>query len=791
MLAALLLAGFGAACSEPSPAPTARVPAPVPGVLAEGAWQAGVASGPLFAPEGLSMGGFGFRVAPDGPRNERLGATVGRYQTLLVKALALSNGHAGTILVKLPMIFPTDLLRRRTLAWMEAESGYDFADQLVLTATHTHSGPARFWALPYGVGLFGLDEYDPAVLDALARSIAEVAWAAWQDLAPARVGAAERLRFDPENRINRDRRSQNIDLYTDESDPNVYFDGSRWRSKDHRFWLLRIDDAEGNPRAALFRLGIHGTHYMHQLYSEDAPGNLERGVEAALGVPMAMFVQGAGGDVSPAGGEQGREAAQIMEALGRRVGAVAASVWPTVETRASGELAVAHRRRVINREVLGYRDDEFGVQLGNVFRPYAYGGFQCGEFGADPEPDDANPETTLVDGSLGCIGLDELQGVLGDPSGEGVELPPTEMEVAVLSALRIDDWHIVTLPGEPVSQLDSYQHRIATAAGFTKLSSFGYAQTHLLYLTPSEDWWQGGYEAAQNIWGWKLGEFLADQNLELLQRLARFGHEPAWDGDLPFEPLPRESEWRDPQVRDSRDPDGMTMDERETWALRPIRARWTGGDPWIDRAVVSLEHETAAGWITVDTDAGWGWRLLADLSTWPLQREVLWEPATDTTPGRYRFRVAGHWSRAGEIRAYELATGPFAVLDAPILEVTAATRPGEGIALYPAFVSNPQDFDMWLPEEGLIRWQTAGFRLVADDWGPNDSVPVTGATFSLRGSWQPGLEPIEAEVDWDGDCSCYFWAVSAPVGATAASWPGEGLQRAHWFAAGDLTAPAP
>src|SRR5690606_36947967 len=111
-----------------------------------------------------------------------------------------------------------------------------------------------------------------------------------------------------------------------------------------------------------------------------------------------------------------------------------------------------------------------------------------------------------------------------------------------------------------------------------KLAVVGYSQTHLFYLTPEKDWWQGGYEAAQNIWGWKLGDFLVAQNVELLARLERFGREPAWDGD-PLVPLPREN---DPSRLAARPqqaaPGGARLSDAATHALREIRATWTGGD---------------------------------------------------------------------------------------------------------------------------------------------------------------------------------------------------------------------
>lgn len=767
LLAALSASLFVACTVNQAPVPTAAV-APQPLVaaprLAEGAWQAGVAEGSLFTPEGVSMGGYGFRVGATGPRADQLGATRGRYERMLVKAIALDNGHAAVVLVKLPMIFPTDLLRRLTVAELVRLTGLDFGDALVLTATHTHSGPGRFWALPDGVGLFGLDNFEPAVVHGLAESIAAVVAAAWNGRVPARIGATEILRFDPEHRITRDRRSANDNLWTDESDPNVYRDGGTFKSKDGRLWIMRVDDAAGRPLAALLRVGIHGTHFFHQLFSEDAPGALERGVESATGVPMAMLVQGVGGDVSPAGGDQDRDGVPIMEALARRMGRVVAGVWDDIATAERGTLAVAHRRRAISRRSLGYRDDEFGAGEGAAFRPYRYGGFFCGEFGADPVADGGDPATTLKDGSLGCLGLDEVQAILSPP--DQIELPPAELSTAVQSAVRIGDWRLVTFPGEPVSSLGSAMHAAAAVAGFDKLAVLGYAQTHLFYLTPAADWWQGGYEAAQNIWGWKLGVFLVAQNLELLARLDRFGKEPAWDGD-PLVPLPRESEAPRLFVRQqTAGPGGVRLSASSTHALQPIAATWVGGDPWVDRAEVELEVESELGWVVVGRDSEHGWRHVVDLDAWPTVREVAWEPATSVTPGRHRFRIRGRWQAADGPRDYDLASPAFQIEPAPILAVTAEAAGGE-IRLYPAFVSHPADFEYWLAKEGLARWQTAGLRLIDDAFGPGQEVPVRGRSLSIEGVWQPGGQPVTAEVAWDPSCGCARWTPPAPPPATS------------------------
>lgn len=107
-------------------------------------------------------------------------------------------------------------------------------------------------------------------------------------------------------------------------------------------------------------------------------------------------------------------------------------------------------------------------------------------------------------------------------------------------------------------------------------------------------------------------------------------------------------------------------------------------------------------------DAEHGWRHVVDLETWPVLREVAWEPATTVTPGRYRFRIRGHWLAAGDdLRAYDLPSPGFDIVPAPILAVTADVEGGE-VRFYPAFVSHPAAFEYWLASEGLTRWQSGG-----------------------------------------------------------------------------------
>ena len=758
----IIVGAFLLSCRQMSPVATTLLPQPFPAALVDGPWEAGVADGPLFAPLGLSMGGYGFRVGPLSGRNRHLGASQGRYQTLVVKAVALSNGHGLVVLTKVPLIFVTDLLRQRVVTSLGERTGLDFNDALVLSATHTHSGPARFWAMPDGVGVFGLDDFDPAVLDGLAESIADVVEDAYRRLAPARFGADELWQYDPLHEVNRDRRSHNDNLYTDLANPNVYVQDGVYKSKDQHLWVARIEDERGRPLAALVRLGIHGTVFADMLYTEDAPGMIERAVEQEWDVPVAMFLQGATGDVSPAGGDNDREGTQVLEAIAVRVARVGKSLWDSIVADSSGTLAVAHTRRQLDRQSLGYADDEFGKGYGEAFQPYAWGGFFCGELGGAPGVDNGDPGTMLQDGQLGCLGVDELQGVISPP--RQVELPLGELSTAVVSAVRLGDWTLATLPGEPVSQMDSKLRDALALAEVKarKLAVLGYAQAHLLYLTPAEDWHQGGYEAAQNIWGWRLGDFLIAQLVETIQRLDSYGSAPAWTGDA-RQNLPREAERREQlPYRNDDAPRWLSLSATTVERLNRIAGGFYGGDSWIDPARIELVPLDGG---TPSDNSGFGWRLDAQDQPGGTHYRFEFEPGLDILPGVYRFRATGRYAdRAGNVTDYSVESPDLSIVGFSGLIVTGEVY-AAGVSLNVAYPPHPVEFEPMLID-ALDRRQLSGFRMLSDDTGPNEAWPITAGPVRATVTTWPGAVTLDVLLSHFPTCNCLFSLAEFPPAST-------------------------
>ena len=177
----------------------------------------------------------------------------------------------------------------------------DLPDSAVmLTATHTHSGPSGFSAyLFYAMAGPG---YSRSVHDTITAGIVAAIRGAIAALRPAqlRVGSGQ-VPIGEEVAFNRAVRSHN-------RNPDVTPVDRRQRAAavDRTMTVLRVDDASGQPLGLLSWFGVHCTsvHRDHQVIHPDHKGEASEYLEArergAGNVDyVALFAQTAPGDVSP------------------------------------------------------------------------------------------------------------------------------------------------------------------------------------------------------------------------------------------------------------------------------------------------------------------------------------------------------------------------------------------------------------------------------------------------------------------------------------------------------------
>jgi len=159
-----------------------------------------------------------------------------------------------------------------------------------------------------------------------------------------------------------------------------------------------------------------------------------------------------------------------------------------------------------------------------------------------------------------------------------------------ISAIRLGDLSIVTLPGEPLTTLGEYVLEKTMASTGSKYQMlFGYAQDYTGYLLLSDDWYLGGYEAASNLWGPRQGSYLSDH----VSNLAGTLFDP--NATLSFVPsavrpyTPGDAKGYTP-VQSAEH--GQIVEDlpESTTAGAELKLSWLGGDPWLDFPNVLVER---------------------------------------------------------------------------------------------------------------------------------------------------------------------------------------------------------
>ncbi len=638
--------------------------------------QAGIGEALMHFPIGLPLGGYGNRASSDDGRyGESLAQSHGKMHGLYARGVALDDGERQLLFLRAPIIFPSMAVHEAVARNLQAETGADWRSSLVISGTHTHSGPARFWQIPDGdtvsgpgLGAMGIGEYHDQAYQWLVDSLTEAAFDAIDDLAPAKMGWEVVESFDVDDVISSDRRG--------ESPP---FD-------DNRVLLMRIDDPDDNPRGLLMSFGTHGTIHTGPYANGDALVGAERVLEYALGeeydrsVPVMYFNQN-GGTMSPRGGSAGHDHTQRFENLGHHLVDRTFEAIQQMETTDEWSFNGHTHRFPIIHDYLGYSENEF--------EQYLHGGLMCSGSGTgDGYHEHMDPE------NYSCLGLHTLL----------AHRPATLFSKSQISAFQLNDLTLVTAPGELAMSLGwQIQREIRDAYGIDPFDSFtwGYAQDHLLYLLPTNlrgelppfpgistpqapddypeyafSFLQGGYESQMHPWGHRTGDYIVDRAVEAVGLLLGESVDPAHPIPYPDEFTLRDS---DPFPVDAAPADevGVIVDapDGEVERREYVEVAWVGGDPGAEmpqapRATLQRYDEVEETFEPVMLASHRPYdnrefvmltRLREDADEVRREWVVYWEELHDFPTGSYRFHIDGHYldEDTGERTSYEVSTDPF------------------------------------------------------------------------------------------------------------------------------------
>ena len=178
-----------------------------------------------------------------------------RPESVWARAVALRQQPRAAIVISADILVISPRLADRTLKAIQQDLPID-ADQLMLVAAHTHSGPGGYWE--GGLAEMSVGAFQGRILDFLVERLSRVAVEAWREVREVTVATAEvELEFTVKNRS--------------------------WVGGPENpvLGILRLQSVDGERRIDLINYSAHPTNLLggNDLFSGDYPAMVAKLVE--------------------------------------------------------------------------------------------------------------------------------------------------------------------------------------------------------------------------------------------------------------------------------------------------------------------------------------------------------------------------------------------------------------------------------------------------------------------------------------------------------------------------------
>ncbi|GAA3341589.1 ceramidase CerN [Amorphoplanes nipponensis] len=584
--------------------------------------------------------------------------TAGLASRLWSRAFVVADGAGGRVaFVSAEIDFVTTAVQVEVLQRLRARYGATYTDQnVVLTATHTHSGPGGFDDhILYNLTTLG---FEAPVFEAIVAGIVRSIDAAHADLAPGAVKIAEGTLT-----------GANVNRSIEPFNANPAADRARFPGAvDTRMTVLRFEQA-GRPIGLLDFFATHGTSMTqhNHLISADNKGYAAHVIEeevqgvdwAHRGDFVAAFAQTNAGDMSPnlrGGGAQGPTDDEFANTriIGRLQADKARQLFDGATEVLSGPI-VARGRYV----------DFSAVPVAGAYTPDGQAHRTCpGALGQNfTAGAEDGPGPDIVDeGDLNTNPLLLVAGIVVNPTpaavracqapkdvflGTGSQNPPWTPQVMPLQVLRIGQLALTTAPGE-FTIVAGQRVRDAVDAQLAGVTTHqilaGYANAYAGYVATPEEYDLQHYEGAATHFG-RYTQSAYAQELAKLAAAVRDGQ--ATPSAVQPPSLTRNRISVRPGVVLDSPPLGKSFGSVVTQpaAAYPrgaeVRADFVTGHPNNDvrdeGTYVEVQRQVGSAWETVATDSQWQtlyrWkREYLGVST----AQITWTVPAGAAPGTYR-----------------------------------------------------------------------------------------------------------------------------------------------------------
>jgi hypothetical protein len=414
--------------------------------------QAGAARIDITPPLGQPMAGYPpLKQIAGGPLDTadyigREGVALGTHDPLYARALVLDDGQQVVAFVALDLIAVEAEFTTAVRSAIHAAAGIP-PQHVVLAASHTHAGPDLFrWT--GGV--------DPSVEPTTRQRTIEVVLEAYRNRRPARIGWA-------------DAQLTNISINRRHADGPI----------DPRVGVTWVEDTYGDCLALMVNFAVHTCLLpsVNLYYSADVSGFAMTTLERAYPGAVALFLNGAAGNINPAAHPWGPPA----------------DVVPLF--RKAYRAGLAHPRTMRNADRLGK------ILAGAVL--------QAAEQVHDPLSDVAiralaRPASLPLKTPPELAQYKTFMGF--NPDYGGARLHSTTLETEV-QAIAVGPTVYVALPGEPFVELGlDLQRRLQSARTYV----IGYANDDARYVLPRPAYLENRYDTWGSMLAIGSGELLVE-----------------------------------------------------------------------------------------------------------------------------------------------------------------------------------------------------------------------------------------------------------------------------------------
>lgn len=588
-------------------------------------------------------------------------ASEGRFGRLRAQAFVLDDGarKAAIVSVDLPGFFGE---MHQAVANRIATAGIT-RENLLISASHTHTGPGGYFQQNLGWSALGGDVLDPRIFDAITSGIANAILAANARLRPAKLAAGEAMitgngnrrgsqwEFNPEAKLGIDPRNA------------------------PRLGMIRIDATDGTPIGVITNFATHGTIGSESnmwMTGDDKAwvGRLvERGIRSVTGAPSTVPIvdatlNGAQGDIGSAScsrnwsnmtGADFNDLA-CMENAGAREATQFLDLWRSLGASPSSDITLDARYDTVcfcGQEVA---DDPYDPFDRDEWVPAnddpAY--FSVGNIAIQGE---GKAPATLFPGFHRRTPL-----LIAPP---GVSPKNTRIQI-----LRVGNTAFASMPGEPTHQMGTRVERSVKAA-LAGLASHVWVSAltndHNAYFATIQE-----YEAYQYEGGWS---FYGQQTGNLLKRrLVDLAAAMAMNQPVAACTLERGCMENPDTAAVSTRPEPLVADLAPDVVAQPSAVErfvgtaftWYGGGPSAEfrpgAATATLERFDSAGWVAVASDMDPEIPLRYGKRYGRHRYSALFDPIADQPPGRYRFVATGAYaSGPASVTPYRIESAEFEV----------------------------------------------------------------------------------------------------------------------------------